>query len=266
MGKGLSLDEKREILQDIFFSSKSFFNIKEVETLGSKRKIPQQTVKDVLQTLVDDNLVTVEKIGSGNYYWALPSKQVALRNTKIKDLKDKIQVCEENTKSLAKSITKATKGKEETDERKELLKEYAVETARTNAIKAKMSSYANDNPIIMREKVAKTKQAITAANRWTDNVFSIKEYLKNTYYMQEADINNQFQIPSELDYIEDQVVPWTQLIDEHKEKDQIQLSRVLFFLTSLLNDATYIELLNDASETQKEKKKNDISRIKTMYI
>lgn len=33
----------------------------------------QQSVKDVLQTLVDDGLVTVEKIGISNFYWSFPS-------------------------------------------------------------------------------------------------------------------------------------------------------------------------------------------------
>lgn len=32
-----------------------------------------QSVKDVLQSLVDDSLVDFDKIGSGNFYWALPS-------------------------------------------------------------------------------------------------------------------------------------------------------------------------------------------------
>lgn len=33
-----------------------------------------QTVKDVVQSLVDDSIVDFEKIGSQNFYWAFPSK------------------------------------------------------------------------------------------------------------------------------------------------------------------------------------------------
>jgi hypothetical protein len=33
-----------------------------------------QTIKDVNQSLVDDNLVETDKIGSGAFFWALPSK------------------------------------------------------------------------------------------------------------------------------------------------------------------------------------------------
>ncbi len=32
-------------------------------------------MKEVLQALVDDGLVDNDKIGAGNFFWALPSKQ-----------------------------------------------------------------------------------------------------------------------------------------------------------------------------------------------
>ena len=48
--------------------------MKELEKLGSKRGVVQQTVEEVVKSLVDDRLVECEKIGSGNFYWAFPSK------------------------------------------------------------------------------------------------------------------------------------------------------------------------------------------------
>ena len=35
-----------------------------------------QSIKDVLQSLVDDNLVDLEKIGIQNFYWSFPSKEM----------------------------------------------------------------------------------------------------------------------------------------------------------------------------------------------
>ena len=34
------------------------------------------SVKDVLQSLVDDGMVDTERIGTSNYFWAYPSKAV----------------------------------------------------------------------------------------------------------------------------------------------------------------------------------------------
>lgn len=34
------------------------------------------SVKDVLQSLVDDNMVDTDRIGTSNYFWSYPSKAV----------------------------------------------------------------------------------------------------------------------------------------------------------------------------------------------
>ena len=50
--------------------------MQELESIGSKAGVVSNTIKDVVQSLVDDRLVDVERIGSGNYYWAFPSKAI----------------------------------------------------------------------------------------------------------------------------------------------------------------------------------------------
>ena len=45
-----------------------------------------QTIKDVNQSLVDDNLVETDKIGSGAFFWALPSKGFQSRQNLIDNL------------------------------------------------------------------------------------------------------------------------------------------------------------------------------------
>jgi transcription initiation factor IIE alpha subunit len=48
--------------------------LKELEKYLAKEKgIVQQSVKEVIQSLVDDRLVNLEKIGTSNYYWSFPS-------------------------------------------------------------------------------------------------------------------------------------------------------------------------------------------------
>lgn len=36
--------------------------------------LAMMSVKDVLQSLVDDGMVDSDRIGTSNYFWALPSK------------------------------------------------------------------------------------------------------------------------------------------------------------------------------------------------
>lgn len=48
------------------------------------------TVKDVLQSLVDDNMVDCERVGTSNYYWAFPSKALHARKCKLEELQKQV--------------------------------------------------------------------------------------------------------------------------------------------------------------------------------
>ena len=71
--KGLSWEDKRKRMLEIYYSTKQVYNLKELEKIAPKKGIIVQAVKDVNQSLVDDNLVEQDKIGIGLFFWALPS-------------------------------------------------------------------------------------------------------------------------------------------------------------------------------------------------
>lgn len=48
------------------------------------------TVKEVLQSLVDDNMVDCERVGTSNYYWAFPSKAVHARKHKLEEMQTQV--------------------------------------------------------------------------------------------------------------------------------------------------------------------------------
>jgi len=55
-------------------AKKDYFQLKELERILPKAKgIVSQSVKEVLQSLVDDRLVQGEKVGTSNYFWSFPS-------------------------------------------------------------------------------------------------------------------------------------------------------------------------------------------------
>lgn len=52
---------------------KIFICFKELEKIAPKEKgITMQSVKEVVQNLVDDHLVDSEKIGTSIYFWSFP--------------------------------------------------------------------------------------------------------------------------------------------------------------------------------------------------
>lgn len=46
------------------------------------------------------------------------------------------------------------------------------------------------------------KIAKEAANRWTENIFSLQSYAANTYMMPQEDFYKSFEIPTEIDYVQ----------------------------------------------------------------
>jgi|LauGreDrversion4_2_1035121.scaffolds.fasta_scaffold634438_1 hypothetical protein len=55
--KGLSLEDKRQKLLEVYYEKKEVLNLKEIEKWGAKKGVVLQTIKDVNQSLIDDNLV-----------------------------------------------------------------------------------------------------------------------------------------------------------------------------------------------------------------
>jgi hypothetical protein len=49
------------------------------------------SVKEVLQSLVDDGMVDCERIGTSNYYWAFPSKALHARKRRLEILESQVR-------------------------------------------------------------------------------------------------------------------------------------------------------------------------------
>lgn len=81
---------------DFFHNTQEFYSIKELETTGAKKVgVSSMLIKGLLKNLTDNSLVKVEKIGSGNYYWAFTSDSRAMTENKIEGFRDKIRQLEQ---------------------------------------------------------------------------------------------------------------------------------------------------------------------------
>ena len=55
--KGLSLEQKRDIILELFHEHDDVYQLKEIEKKAAARGVTLQSIKDVVQSLVDDDLV-----------------------------------------------------------------------------------------------------------------------------------------------------------------------------------------------------------------
>ncbi|KAI3967674.1 hypothetical protein MKX01_039584 [Papaver californicum] len=127
--RGLSLEEKREKMLQIFYDSQDFYLLKELEKLGPKKGVKSQSVKDVIQSLVDDDLVLKDKIRSSIYFWSLPS----CAGNQLRNVSNKLG-------SDLKS------GKKGLDEREEALADLNTVEIKYNELKSEMGQFADNDP------------------------------------------------------------------------------------------------------------------------
>ncbi|XP_010788490.1 meiotic nuclear division protein 1 homolog [Notothenia coriiceps] len=201
--KGLSLDEKRSRMMEIFFETKDVFQLKDIEKIAPKQKgITPMSVKDVLQSLVDDNMVDSERVGTSNYYWAFPSKALHARKNKLEDLENQISEAKQRKASVQKAVEKAKVGRQDTKERGSLLKELQALREERTQLQAEVEKYRECDPEVVEEMRKSNGVAKDAVSRWTDNVFAIKSWTKKKFNFDDSRMNKAFGIPEDFDYME----------------------------------------------------------------
>lgn len=142
-------------------------------------------VKDYLQALSDEGLIRVEKIGSGNWYWAFVSDA---KNGKEKVLNDLRKEEEKLKKSVAEvdEMIKEEETKREDDVDYEMLeddgpamgREALLEaserlTKEVKAFDAELKTYSGNDPTELLKQKKQTELLKQSAIRWTDNIESV---------------------------------------------------------------------------------------------
>ncbi|XP_025090533.1 meiotic nuclear division protein 1 homolog isoform X1 [Pomacea canaliculata] len=201
--KGLSFDEKRDRMIELFFEKKDFFQLKDLEKMAPKEKgITAQTVKEVLQSLVNDGLVDSEKIGTSIYFWSFPSKASQSRKRKLQDIRSRLEEIKAKSQDLQSQIVKAKIGKEDCEERTLLLTELKIQKEKKQQLGKELEKYQESDPEILEKLKQEADMAHEAANRWTDNIFSTKSWIKQKFSFEDKQIDQQFGIPSDFDYVQ----------------------------------------------------------------
>ncbi|XP_029920770.1 meiotic nuclear division protein 1 homolog [Myripristis murdjan] len=201
--KGLSLEEKRSRMMEIFFETKDVFQLKDIEKIAPKTKgITPMSVKEVLQSLVDDNMVDSERVGTSNYYWAFPSKALHARKHKLEELEKQRSDAKQRKVSLQQAVEKAKVGRQDTKDRASLLKELNALKEEQAKLQSDIQKYKDCDPVVIEEMRKSNITAKEAVSRWTDNVFAIKSWAKRKFSFDDSRIDKAFGIPEDFDYLD----------------------------------------------------------------
>ncbi|KAK8888570.1 Meiotic nuclear division protein 1 [Tritrichomonas musculus] len=200
--KGMAHDDKLKTMQNLMMESKDVWTLKELEKECPKRGIRAMVVKDVLQELCDDDLVSSDKIGIGNYFWCFPSEAYNRRQVQVTKLTNEINDYQQQIEQLTAEIAELEPGREESPERTQLDYEIAEFQKQIDGIKDEASKYDGIDPEKCKLVQRQAMVALDAANRWTDNIFTIKSWATKKFGIPEKDFMKNCGIDENFDYLQ----------------------------------------------------------------
>jgi hypothetical protein len=163
------------------------YNLKELEA-----KIPKaiagvngMQVKEYLQALADENLIKVEKIGSGNWYWSFRSDAKKIREATIYSLKAEedrmIAAIADSERQIEEEMEKRHMDDEMVDnggmDRKALMEAHEALMKEKECLDNELALYSDNNPTDVLKKMEESAKLKRSAMRWTDNLESLESYL-----------------------------------------------------------------------------------------
>ena len=177
--KGLSLEEKRQILLKLFKGSGSFFHYKDIEKHCTQNKISFMIVKDLLAGITADNLLETEKIGSSAFYWYLPNRVFDAKKKQLERECANIENSKNEIENLKQKIIENKALRVENEERKKNLEELAeLENQKKEYLKI-LKDFESKDPEKYDKYINTTKNMGQLYEFWVDNIYNIEHWIKN---------------------------------------------------------------------------------------
>ena len=78
-------------------------------------------------------------------------------------------------------VKNAEVGREPSESRTKLLSDIDMEKEKAAKLKARLQEFADNDPAVLEDMAKEAATALEAANRWTDNIFSIQSWIRKKF-------------------------------------------------------------------------------------
>jgi len=144
------------------------------------------TCKEILQMLADDGLVETEKIGSSVYFWSLPSKALAKKREEVAAAEEEVARAQARNEEVRGRVERAraerssAAGEDGEEAARRGQAERAIQelAALREKLRAEVEACRQNDPGEVRRWRQESEMAKGAANRWVENIFSLKSWMK----------------------------------------------------------------------------------------
>ena len=108
----------------------------------------------------------------------------------------------EEKAKLDKVVSEARESKPESEHRFELLRQYEDLKRKKEELTASLDSLRERDPETIRKLKDSVKLAIDGANRWTDNIYSVRSFLVRKQGMAGKEVDQVLEITEDFDSLE----------------------------------------------------------------
>ncbi|KAM3414722.1 hypothetical protein BST61_g9879 [Cercospora zeina] len=185
--------QKLNTIQSWFRKSRSVWSIKELEKqLPSVGSINGMQVKDYVQTLQDDNKISCEKIGSGNWYWAFQSQRAKNTEDKLVAARAEYEKIAANVEDFKRKLdARAAEIQEEmdiaaaaTDEggkvasKEELQSRSGQLEKEVGGMQTELETFSDEDPTALQKMQEEVCGDYAMAEMFTEDIYSMESWFK----------------------------------------------------------------------------------------
>lgn len=168
-------------------STMQVYTLKELEKiLQSVASVNQMQAKDYLQALQDENLIRVEKMGSGNWYWCFTSDAKRSREKVMNGLQLEHDKLVELTAVIEREVAQEMSRHENdgdvdnesgTNKRQSLLEAQEELLKESAFLDKELALYCDNDPAEVKRKMNEIQKLRNSALLWTDNIEALECFL-----------------------------------------------------------------------------------------
>jgi len=157
-------------------TTKEPFALTDLEAKAAERGAIRQSVKEVITQLVANDEAKSDKIGVTAFYWSFPSEAANKRQRLIDQTTETIEHSKEKINELQKEEQELRKKRKLTTKREEKLEKLTALTEEKAQMEIELKKYKDSDPAIIEALEEDIATATEAANRWTDNIWTLKSW------------------------------------------------------------------------------------------
>lgn len=193
--KGLSHDEKKVALLEMFHNTLVFYTLKEVEKVAPSVGVVSQSVKEVLEALVAEDLVIQDKVGAQQLFWSLKSRKKGELTAESEMLKSGIRDAMVNLQQHKEDLAYIEQQVNTTPEAAaQMEKDYIAEHEKNLQLKPVFEELQKNHPRIVLEKKQKLDQMKDEFDEICHQIITIRRKICQGDRKQQEHFDEKFEI------------------------------------------------------------------------